>query len=35
MLSSDDHVVIYLLEETLQQMYPTLVQCYEVLEGGE
>ena len=35
MLSSDDHVVMYLLEETFQQMYPTLVQCYEVLEGGE
>ena len=35
MLSSDDHVVMYLLEETLQQMYPTLVQCYKVLKGGE
>ena len=35
MLSSDDHVVIYLLEETLQQMYPALVQRYESLEGGQ
>ncbi len=35
MLSSDDHVVIYLLEETLQQMYPILVQRYESLEGGQ
>ena len=35
MLSSDDHVVIYLLEETFQQMYPALVQRYESLEGGQ
>ena len=35
MLSSDDHVVIYLLEETVQQMHPILVQRYESLEGGQ
>lgn len=35
MLSSDDHVVMYLLEETFQQMYPALVQRYESLEGGQ
>ena len=35
MLSSDDHVVMYLLEETFQQMYPELVQRYESLEGGQ
>ena len=35
MLSSDDHVVIYLLEETFQQRYPALVQRYQSLEGGQ
>ena len=35
MLSSDDHVVIYLLEETLHQLYPTLVRQYEAFERGE
>ena len=35
MLSSDDHVVLYLLQETLDQDYPTLVKQYEALEGGE
>ena len=35
MLSSDDHVVIYLSEETLYQMHPILVQRYESLEGGQ
>ena len=35
MLSSDDHVVLYLLKETLNQDYPTLVKQYEALEGGE
>lgn len=35
MLSSDDHVVVYLLEETLQHHYSELVKQYEALEGGE
>ena len=35
MLSSDDHVVLYLLKETLDKDYPTLVKQYEALEGGE
>ena len=35
MLSSDDHVVLYLLKETLDQDYPALVKQYEALEGGE
>ena len=30
-----DHVVLYLLQETLDQDYPTLVKQYEALEGGE
>ena len=34
MLSSDDHVVLYLLEETLKQQYPKLLKTYEGLEGG-
>ena len=35
MLSSDDHVVLYLLQETLDKDYPTLVKQYEALEGDE
>ena len=35
MLSSDDHVVLYLLQETLDKDYPALVKQYEALEGGE
>ena len=34
MLSSDDHVVLYLLEETLKHQYPKLLKTYEALEGG-
>ena len=33
MLSSDDHVVLYLLEETLRKHYPKRVKQYEALEG--
>lgn len=34
MLSSDDHVVIYLLKEILDRDYPILVEQYETLAGG-
>lgn len=34
MLSSDDHVVLYLLEDELKQQYPLLVEQYGQLEGN-
>lgn len=35
MLSSDDHVVLYLLEDEFKQEYPLLVKQYQQLEGNE